>query len=226
LAKIKESNLGQKLRIAAAGMKSIEEKQLLFYHQEKEVESIIQEFGASGEIKQSEGDFLGIASLNLNGMKNGQMIDTRARLSSEVGPTGLANNQLSLTIVNNETNPRYLHGFEASYYELLVPLGAKIKEAKMQGKDIKGEVDVFEEVSRSVFGFLVYLQPGEAVNVLIKYQAPFNGLDSGYNLNLFKQAGAKPIEFQGEINFKNIPKYGSTAKIIRDSIDRDKVISF
>jgi len=61
--------------------------------------------------------------------------------------------------------------------------------------------------------------------VYIKYQAPLKGYsDSGYSLNLFKQAGAKLIEFKGEIKFEDSIKYGEGARIIKESIDSDKTI--
>lgn len=204
LDKISTADLGQKIKILEILLDSVKSKQILLYHNDPKVESVISELGASGEIKSTEGDSLGIFQTNANGMKNGRMIDNRASLKSNVSFLGFALDELSLTIVNNEPNPRFLHGPEVSYYEIMVPSGSRIREAKLEGKDFIGEIDYFEEAGHTILGFRIGLDPGEAKNIIIKYQAPISGYpDNGYSLNVIKQVGAKPIEFKTEINFEN-----------------------
>ncbi|TSC91470.1 MAG: hypothetical protein CEN92_259, partial [Candidatus Berkelbacteria bacterium Licking1014_96] len=204
MQKISEADLNKKIKILEAILDNASQKQILLYHTNPEVESLISQMDASGEIKDMPGDFLGIAQLNINGQKNGQAIERRVKFSSEVDSLGFANDELNLTILLAENNPRPLHERERSYLEVVVPAGSRIREAKMEGRDFLGEVDYFQEAGKTVFGFWIELDPGEAKNVVLKYQAPLkNYAESGYSLNLFKQAGAKPIEFKGEINFED-----------------------
>lgn len=227
LDKISQSDLQKKIKIFEAMVKNAQEKQILLYHQDPQVQSIISDLGVSGEILETGGDSLGIFETNTNAAKNGQVIETRAVLKSEVSALGFTTDELSLAIVNNESNPRFLHGREEGYFEIVTPLGSRIREAKIDGQDFIGTLDYFEEAGHTIFGFRMILEPGEAKNVVLRYQAPLkNYTESGYSLNLFKQAGAKLIEFKGEINFEDTAKYGSEQRVIRESIDADKTIRF
>ena len=97
----------------------------------------------------------------------------------------------------------------------------------MEGKDFIGDVNYFDEAGHTVLGFWVYLEPGEAKNVVLKYQVPLKGYsDSGYSINIFKQAGAKAIKLEGIIDFDNNSKYGSELRTFTESIDSDKTITF
>ncbi|MCX6811559.1 MAG: DUF4012 domain-containing protein, partial [Candidatus Berkelbacteria bacterium] len=223
--KISKADLGQKIKIFEAVLNGTKKKEILFYHNDPKVESVISEFAAAGEIKNPDGDFLGIVQSNINAMKNGRIIDTRASLKSEVNSLGFAMDELSLTIINNESSPGYMHGREESYYEILVPLGSRVREAKLEGKDFIGEIDYFEEAGHTILGFRIGLDPGEAKNVMIKYQAPISGYtDHGYSLDVFKQAGAKPIEFSGEINFEKNSQNLNNPLIFKRAIDSDFII--
>lgn len=227
MQKISEADLNKKIKILEAILDNLNQKQILLYHANSEVESLISQMNASGEIKDTPGDFLGIAHLNINGQKNGQAIERTVKFSSQVSGLGFANDELNLTILLAENNPRPLHERERSYVEVIVPAGSRMREARMEGQDFMNEIDYFNEAGQTVFGFWVELDPGEAKNVVLKYQAPLkNYTESGYSLNLFKQAGAKPIEFKGEIDFEDTAKYSSDQRVIRESIDADKTIRF
>lgn len=224
LDKVSTADLGQKIKIMEIILSAAKNKQVVMYHTDSQVESLVSELGASGEIKSLSGDTLGIFQANTNAMKNGRVIDNRASLKSNVSSLGFALDELSLTVVNNESNPRFLHGREESYYEIIVPSGSRIREAKMEGRDFIGDIDYFEEAGHTILGFRVGLDPGEAKNIIIKYQAPISGYpDKGYSLNVIRQVGAKPIEFKTEINFENS---GSAQNPIytNQAIDTDLII--
>ncbi|MBU2595869.1 DUF4012 domain-containing protein [Patescibacteria group bacterium] len=227
MEKINGADLSQKIKILQAALDNLKEKQILLYHTDPKVQALISELDASGEIKDSPGDFLSIFHFNINGQKNGQQLERRAKFSSEVNQLGFAKNELNLTVLLNENNPRPLHQRDRSYLEVVVPLGSRIREAKMEGRDFVGEVDYFQEAGHTVFGFWLELDPGEAKNIVLKYQAPIAGYsDSLYSLNLFKQPGANAIEFEGEIKFEDSSKYGSQPRTIKELIDSDKTIKF
>jgi hypothetical protein len=225
MQKISEADLSTKIKLAEIILDNVNQKQILLYHTDPKVESLISEFNSSGEIKDTQGDFLGIAHSNLNGQKNGQSLERIVKFSSQVSGLGFANDELNLTILLDEDNPRPLHEKDISYVEIIVPEGSRIREAKMEGKDFIGSIDYFSEAKHTVLGFWVELQPGEAKNIILKYQAPLKGYsDSGYVLNIFKQSGAKAIDFEGTINFEDSSKYGSYPTIISGLIDSDKII--
>jgi len=226
LEKISQADLPEKIKIFEALLSNLSKKEILLYHERDAVQDVISNLGYGGEIINTQGDFLEIAHSNINAMKNGLDIQTTIDLKSKVNDLGFAQNELQLTIINKNEEERTLHEIEKSYFEIIVPEGSMLREAKVEGEDLKSEVDYFNESGKTVFGFFLIIKPLEAKNVIIKYQAPLSDYkDKGYSLLLCKQPGAQDIEFGGEIMIEESSGDFRT-HFLRETINRDKKIQF
>lgn len=225
LERMEESSFSEKIKIGQIIVQNLKNKEMLLYHEDSQVQNIISELGFGGEINDEDGDFLAIYHMNLNAAKNGRMIERTASFKSNISSLGFAMNELSLTIMNTETNPRRLHEKEKSYIEIVVPKGSRLRKIMIEGQELN-QVDFSEQAGKTVFGFRIEINPSESKNIYLQYQAPLRGFKEGknYQMSLLKQPGAKEIIFKGEIYFENGYKGNMRPYKVEHDFGQDKKI--
>lgn len=198
--------------ILAVVKNSLEEKHLLFWGKNLELQNFILKEGWAGEIKNFDGDYLMVIDANLASLKTDSVMDKRIRYSFKTGSDGKLHARVDITYKNNGTftwkTTRY-----RTYTRIYVPDGSiLIKGIGMMENDKisdparrPGKVDVSKEFGKTYFGAFISVEPGEERTLSFEYILPDkikNQINSGmYKLFVQKQAGTKGHSLTLNLNF-------------------------
>jgi len=181
---------------------SFQEKHLLFYHRDSEINEVIIKRGLGGQILDSSSDYLSVIHSNINGYKTDAVIDEKIIHSSEVLSDGSIIDTVKIIRkhTGGESGYDWYNRVNCDYLRVFAPLGSVLLEARghtwqnyeppIDYSDFKIDPDVqkiedtlkidpdngthiFEESGKTVFGNWVYVSPGETVEVFYKYKLPF-----------------------------------------------------
>jgi len=226
--KIGELESAKKPQILQSLQHNLANKQILLYSQQPKAQEVLSKLHWSGEILESDRDYLLISSANLGGTKTDESIEQNIKLESKIGENGEIEN--TLTLIRANKMPNAPGGENKSFIRIYVPMGSKFKEAAgfdlvnlekpQKLEDYKADSDIFEweksqvrdvvsgtlignESGKTFFGNWVILKGGETKTITLKYLLPFkikNNIDR-HSLLLQKQPGVPDIAFDYEINF-------------------------
>jgi len=181
----------------------LNEKQLLVYFNDSELEKIILSFDWGGKLKETDGDYLSVVHSNLAGGKTDAVITEKIEHQAEIMADGSIVDTVKLTRTHNGPNDKnpFTGVQNNSYVRFYVPGGSSLIEAKGFKKpeakyfeatppELKKDVDlisietnkfydepsgtdVYWENGKTVFGNWLQLKPGETGEAVIKYRLPF-----------------------------------------------------
>lgn len=218
----------QKPELLTALQKNLNEKQILLYSQNPQLQNLYEAFGWSGKVLDTDRDYLSIINANLGGTKSDLAVEQKVKLETEILSNGTIINRL--TISRHNRLPEMNQTFNDSFIRVLVPEGSKLLEN--QGFDYKpldmerpldqktddevmawqkGTVrDVISgtligtESKKTFFGNWQKLTGGQTRDIVLVYQLPFKLKDvDRYSLLLQKQAGALNESFTQEVRFED-----------------------
>ncbi|MCL5003884.1 MAG: NAD-dependent epimerase/dehydratase family protein [Patescibacteria group bacterium] len=167
----------------------------------------LSDFNLSGEIRNSDGDYLMIVDTNVGANKANYYINRSINYEVERGNRqGEVNSTLSIAYKHNGTSQAWPGGTYKNYLRVLVPAGASFLKAEKvdpngNQEDITSRVVIDEEGNKESFGFLFELPPGNQTTVVFHYVLPpsvFVLNASSYNLLVQKQPGtqADPVRIK------------------------------
>lgn len=205
MSKFKTNLLFNWSKYYALGEQMIEEKQLLFYDTDPEMEKFLANRGWSGQVKQTVGDYLMWVDANLGAWKTDASI--KRSLSYQINPTDsgkfLATVKMNYDHVGkiDWRTSRYL-----SYARLYVPVDSEIVEVVSGGKSIVGkQIDSGQDLGKQWFGIKIEVPPQNSKELIYKfYLSPIivNQINSGnYDLLVQKQAGIVETNFTLDLDF-------------------------
>lgn len=181
----------------------LNEKQILFYSQNKELQKIISEQGWSGEILKSSKDYLSVVNTNINGYKTDGVINERIEHQAEIKEDGSVVNTVIISRQHTGGNTPYewWNKVNANYLRVYVPEGSILLSAEGQTKEFnnppldydalgfkrdplvleeeeKMQIDssgtrIYTEAGKTVFANWTYVSPQETVVLKYKYLLPF-----------------------------------------------------
>jgi hypothetical protein len=167
--------------------KNLEEKDIIIYLSDADLQKTVISSGLGGEIKQINSDYLMVVDANMAALKTDAVMEKN--ISYELKQD---NNDLLARVAI-----RYKHngGFDwkttryRSYTRIYVPQGSKLN--KVFGSD--GSQESGQENNKTYFGAFVSIEPGESGELIFEYSLPEEIkklIASGnYSLYLQKQAG-------------------------------------
>ena len=193
----------QAKKLFETAIQSLNERQLMPFFNRESLQNLVTEFGWSGELRQTEGDFLSVIHSNIAGGKTDEVIVDTIRHQAEIQADG--------SIIDTVTVVRKHNGVPGSspfygvqnnnYIRFYVPLGSTLIEAKgfetppskffddvsadlqkdidllsvetQRQKDEKSGTDIYNENGKTVFGHWFLLPAGAIGQVTIKYRLPF-----------------------------------------------------
>jgi len=187
-------------------LSAIQEKHLLFYFFEEEIQKGMEALNASGRIKEYGGDYLHINDTNFAGAKSNMYIQETVEQKIEIGPDG----EIIKTVTIDYKNPAppsdcnlergelCLNGLYRDWVRLYVPQGSELIDSR--GSEV--EVKTYEELGKTVFEAFYGLTPTTALRPLgktqlvFKYKLPFKAeKGSEYKLLIQKQPGTYGYEY-------------------------------
>ncbi|MFO7806956.1 MAG: DUF4012 domain-containing protein [Candidatus Moraniibacteriota bacterium] len=107
---------------------ALNEKHLLVYSRDKEIQELVSQLGWSGEVLDTRKDYLMVVNSNLNGYKTDGVIDQEIDHKAEIQPDGSIINTVSVTRKHNGGNTGYEFWDEvnSNYMRVYVPKGSEL----------------------------------------------------------------------------------------------------
>ncbi len=135
---LSSSDLAKLSATAQAFMEGLNEKHILLYSQEKELEELISAQGWAGKILPTEKDYVSVINTNINGFKTDAVVEEKIEHQAEIQADGSVIDTLKITRKHNGGNSQYewLNKVNSDYLRVYVPLGSKLLEASGQTREI------------------------------------------------------------------------------------------
>lgn len=196
--------------LAQTMFQNMEEKHMLMYFKDKEIQSAVELLGYAGRIEETDGDYLHVNNVNFAGAKSNlftsKMISSKTTFEGSVvkrevtiefdNPYPASNCSLELE------NGLCLNAPLRNWIRVYVPQGSKLES--MKGSESK--VQTYDELGKTVFeGFLV-VNPKSKAKVIVTYTLPSSITSENYKLLVQKQPGEADdmkirIDVDGEKKF-------------------------
>lgn len=188
---------------------ALEEKQMLLYSGDNDLEQNILAQNWGGQLQPLAGDGLSVVDANLASLKTDTVMERALAYELDATPPQ-ATASLTLSYTNKgsftKTTTRY-----RTYVRVYVPRGSSLvnSEGAMANDKLRGgrpgTVDVSEELGRTVFGAFISIEPGETKRLTFTYTLPEhirNQLKNNeYALTVQKQPGTHAHAFTATLKF-------------------------
>jgi hypothetical protein len=181
---------------------SLNEKDVIMYMRDNEMQSNIQTLNWSGELKNTQGDYLMIVDSNLGGGKTDTVIKQDISVDVEIQDDGSIINTVKITKQHTGLASAMFEGVNnVDYIRLYVPRGSELIQASgfeipdenlfktsdqlltadpdmllwtdSFTKDEISETDIWNELGKTVFGNWIQTKPGETETVSFTYRLPW-----------------------------------------------------
>jgi len=182
---------------------SLAEKHIMFYFADAALEQAFSEQGWTGEILNTEKDYLSVVNTNINGFKTDKVVEQKIYHEVQIKEDGSVVDTVKIVRSHQGGRSQYdwYNKVNTDYLRVYVPLGSKLLSAQGQTLEsyvapidytalgFKPDADVlseeqgmivdqsgtqiFVESGKTVFGNWVYVSPGETVEIIYQYLLPF-----------------------------------------------------
>ncbi len=183
--------------------KGVSRKDIQMYFNDSSLESVIDSYGWSGSMKQTDKDYLSIINTNIGGGKTDEFIKQNIYHNVEI----LSNGNIIDTVkivrkFESQPDNIFSQTKNKNYIRIYVPIGSKLLEAggfdsfpekdyvkptygsqefgkllELQGRisvDKASGIEMFDEMGKTTYAGWQEINPGEEKIVYIKYQLPFS----------------------------------------------------
>lgn len=189
------------LRIISIIEQSLDEKHLLLYFNEAELQSVVADLGWDGRLKETAGDYLSVVNSNIGGGKSDAKIRQTIELTTNILSDGSLINHLKIIRDHQAIRGEEFSGVRnVDWLRIYVPLGSKLLEANgfripdasyfdqvesywEKDPDLHNELTakihhdgqtlIYREKDKTVFANWSMVDPGEAAVINLTYKLPF-----------------------------------------------------
>lgn len=205
-------------------MNSANNKQLLVYLNQPTAQLVMEDLGWSGSVIKPDCelviqtdciiDYLGVREANLGVNKANYFVKRSIKDTVLIGGQAVVHN-LEINLENTSSSNVWPGGVYRNYMRVYVPKESTLKQIRINNKILTpSEVTITQEHGKTVWGFLVSVEPQSKVVIGAEYSLP-QGLGSqslaGYHYYLQKQPGTGSDPYQLQIT------YGSDLQVARTS---------
>ncbi|MGW8184683.1 MAG: DUF4012 domain-containing protein [Candidatus Moraniibacteriota bacterium] len=129
--------------------KALEERHILFYFSNSELQKIVSDLGWSGEILETSKDYLSVINTNINGYKTDGVIEEKIDQQVDILENGEIISTVSITRKHNGGNSQYewYNKVNADYMRVYVPEGSTLLEVEGQTREINENVLDYKSLS-------------------------------------------------------------------------------
>lgn len=222
---------------------SLNQRQIMVYFNNQEVQKLIGDFGWDGKLRQTDGDFLSVVKSNIAGGKTDGIIKDTIQHQAEVQADGSIIDTVKIISRHNGISGQSVFtGVQNnSYIRFYVPLGSTLIDASGFKKppenlfekpkpeyqidydllnneskhetDEKTGTDVYMENGKTVFGNWTMLKAGATGEVMIKYRLPFTLTSQSQNAFYYSLLFQKQAGTENNELFSNL-KLNDNLKIL------------
>jgi hypothetical protein len=199
---------------------NVAEKNIQLYFSDPGLESLVKEAGASGEVKQSSGDYLMVVDANLAAFKSDAVV--KKKIAYSVSQRN-GNTTASLTLnYRHEGDFNWRTTRYRSYTRIYVPFGSHMITTTGLSQDTSDWTVLDDPIlNKTIFGFFLTVEPGTEKEISINYSLPaeINNqfTNNNYNLLVQRQSGRRTQELKINIS----PQKGKTKSWTTD-LNTDK----
>lgn len=181
------------------------QKQIMFYSNNADLQSLIEKNNWSGEMKKTDGDYLLVSDANLASLKTDPAI--KKKITYQIIPD---NNKLRAKVTveyNHVGNFDWKTTRYRTYTRLYAPLGSQLISSDGFIDETKKAVPaiVSEELGKTVFGGFLSIEPQTKKTLTFEYYLPKNISDNAlsgmYTLFVQKPLGSQAILLTVDLNF-------------------------
>jgi hypothetical protein len=129
---------------AQAFLSGLQEKHILLYSQNSELEKVISKQGWSGEVLPAQKDYISVINTNINGFKTDAVVDEKIKHQAQIQEDGSIIDTVEISRHHNGGNSQYewLNKVNADYMRVYVPEGSKLLEVSGQTREtVKAPLD-------------------------------------------------------------------------------------
>ena len=182
---------------------SLAQKDILLYMRDQHIQSLLDARDWSGRAKAASADYLWVVDSNLDAWKTDGVMDKKVEYSLDATNPDDVRATVTLHYTNTNTKPdwRYIH--YRDYARVYVPEGSELISSsgamdndliRTHNQFIPGQVDVYKDLGKTVFGAFFSIEPGKTGELQFVYRLPpyvAEQIRSGhYNLLVQKQPGS------------------------------------
>lgn len=116
----------------------LKERHIMIHSFNKDLQEVVSKRGWSGEILQTEKDYLMVVNSNINGFKTDGVVDETISHSSKIAEDGTITNTVKIKRVHNggDTDYEWWNKVNCDYMRVYVPEGSKLVSVKGQTREI------------------------------------------------------------------------------------------
>lgn len=174
-------------QLAQAVLSNLQEKHVLFYMFDENVEKALESFNIAGRIRNTQGDYIAIVDANLGGRKSNLYVTHEVIDNIKIEESKVIH-EMTITYKNPKSHDGWLNSVLPNYMRVYVPKGARLISSS--GADI----GVSEDLDKTVFGGFFELRPEGVVKITLNYEVP-KVSGERYALLIQKQQGKPTFRY-------------------------------
>lgn len=187
-------------KLFTTGIGLMQEKHILMYFVNEDLQKAAESFGVAGRIKPYEGDYFHVNDANFGGAKSNLYVTQEVEQEIHVAEDGTVTKKVTITYThpepaddcNLESGGLCLSGILRDWFRVYVPQGAKLKEAL--GSEV--EVTDGQELGKTFFEGFFTLRPESKTKVVLTYELPKKFVaGEEYKLLVQKQPGTRGFKY-------------------------------
>ncbi len=188
--------------------KNLEEKHILLYFVNKDIQNSIEKLNFAGRIRDYQGDYLHINNVNFAGAKSNLFVK-ESIVSNITEKGGVYSNELTVQYKNpepasncnrNQERILCLNAILRNWVRVYVPIGSRLVSFKGSTKEVR----TYDEFGKTVFeGFLEVPTEGIA-KIVVTYELPKKEKMNPYSLLIQKQPGVINQDLKVTLNKKKL----------------------
>jgi len=169
-------------------------KHMMFYMHDQSVENALSELNWTGQIKGTNGDYLGVNDSNFAGGKSNLYVTEDVNLQID------SSGKHTLTIVysNPQAYTTWLNAINRDYFRVYVPKGSTLTYSK--GSQVA--VGSADDLGKTYFDGFIQVRPQNSLTVTLQYTTPQSNYGDPYPILIQKQPGTKDFSYTVKVNGK------------------------
>ncbi|MFQ5879399.1 MAG: DUF4012 domain-containing protein [Dehalococcoidia bacterium] len=191
----------------------LEEKHLLLYFNDRDLQAVLDERGWAGRLRQSGSDYLMVVDASVNSTKLNLVVEEGIRLEVKLDAFGNAHNAVMVRYANNlpqwaqGRDPELVHrmmgeGMYGDYLRLFTPQRSRLERVLEDGVEV-GVEEIATEDGKTTFGRYFALPSGQRKEMAFYYVAPHVAetaeVPYRYHLTVQKQPGTQALPLTVQI---------------------------
>lgn len=199
------------------GITLANDKHVMFYMHDPATEQALSGLNWTGQIRQTDGDYLNINDSNFAGGKSNLYVEEA--VTDEITTSNATAVKHKLTIVYTNPQPfnSWLNGILRDYIRVYVPEGSQLIGS--DGSDVKVATQDDTALHKTYFEAFTQVRPQNSVTLTFEYTTPTTVSGNHYPLLIQKQPGSKDQKYTIKIN-------GSTKSQFTLTSDQNLDLSF